>query len=66
LTVDSATIGFVAYQEHDFIATDHVEKLVLKRYNLSLPLGLFMKSAIDKAVSGKYNYGYKFSQDRIK
>ncbi len=26
LSIDSATIGFVAYQENDFIATDHVEK----------------------------------------
>ena len=66
LTVDSAAIGFVAYQEHDFIATDHVEKLVLKKHGLSLPLGVFMKSVIDKAAGGKFNYGYGFSQDRIK
>ena len=31
LTVDSATIGFVSYQESAFIATDHVEKLVPKQ-----------------------------------
>ena len=30
LTVDSATIGFVSYQESDFLATDHVEKLIFK------------------------------------
>lgn len=66
MTVESAAVGYVTYQENDFIATDHVEKLVLKDRILTPGLGLFMKSAIDKAVSGKYNYGYKFSQDRIK
>ena len=30
LTVDSATIGYVSYQEVDFIATDHVEKIFFK------------------------------------
>lgn len=28
--------------------------------------GLFIKTMIDNAVSGKYGYGYKFSQTRIK
>lgn len=66
LTVESAAIGFVAYQACDFVATDHVEKLSLKHHLLSQSIGIFMKSVIDKAVGGKYNYGYKFSQDRIK
>ena len=35
LTVDSATVGFVSYQEADFIATDHVEKIFnTKRINI--------------------------------
>ena len=28
--------------------------------------GLFLKQAIDNAIMQKYNYGYKFSQTRIK
>ena len=66
LTIDSATVGFVAYQEYDFIATDHVEKLTLRNRKLSRYLGLFCVAAISYAVNHKYNYGYKFSQDRIR
>lgn len=66
LTVDSATIGFVAYHEYDFIATDHVEKLTLRNRQLSKYLGLFLVTAISYATNQKYNYGYKFSQDRIR
>ena len=41
LTVDSATVGFVSYQEADFIATDHVEKIFnTKRINRNLGLAL--------------------------
>jgi len=67
LTVDSTTTGIVMWQGHDFIATDHVEKLTLKN-NLTLRrhLGLFLKSAIEKSITGKYGYGYGFSQERIK
>lgn len=67
ITIDSATIGYVSYQLVDFIATDHVEKLVLKNnQKLGYYCGLFIKTIIDNAVSGKYGYGYKFSQFRIK
>ena len=66
LTIDSATIGFVAYHEYDFIATDHVEKLTLCNCQLSKYLGLFFVTAIKSATHQKYNYGYKFSQDRIR
>lgn len=65
LTVDSAAIGYVAFQEHDFIATDHVEKLVLKGRKLTRALGLFFVTEITFAIQGKFNYGYKFSQNRI-
>lgn len=67
LSVDSATVGFIAYQEKDFIATDHVEKISLKNGDfMNRYIGLFVKQCIDKAVGGKYGYGYKFSQTRIK
>ena len=67
LTIDSATIGYVAYQENDFIATDHVEKIMLKDgKTMNRYIGLFIKKCIDNAVLSKYGYGYKFSQTRIK
>ncbi|WP_288680199.1 restriction endonuclease subunit S [uncultured Brachyspira sp.] len=67
LTVDSATIGYVAYQENDFIATDHVEKIMFKNgKSMNRYLGLFIKQCIDNSVLSKYGYGYKFSQNRIK
>lgn len=66
ITIDSATIGSVFYQPYDFIATDHVEKLRLKNRYMNRYIGLFLKSAIDKAKGTKYDYGYKFSQTRIK
>ncbi len=66
LTIDSATIGFVSYQENDFLATDHVEKLIRKAGKpLGRYVGLFIKMCIDKSCSGKYGYGYKFAQKRI-
>lgn len=66
LTVDSATVGFVAYQENDFIATDHVEKLILKERELNRYIALFIKMCIDNSKEGKFGYGYKFAQRRIK
>lgn len=66
LTVDSATVGFVAYQENDFIATDHVEKLILKNGELNRYIALFIKMCIDNSKEGKFGYGYKFAQRRIK
>lgn len=67
LTVDSATIGFVSYQGYKFIATDHVEKLQNKDSSIiSKFIGLFEKQSIDKAILGKFGYGYKFAQERIK
>lgn len=65
LTVDSATVGFVSYQEAAFIATDHVEKIFnTKRINRNLGLALVV--SIKTATLNKFNYGYKFSQWRIK
>ena len=67
LTVDSATVGYVSYQENDFIATDHVEKIWIKNNKtMNRYIGLFLKQCIDNSVLSKYEYGYKFSQIRIK
>lgn len=67
ITVESATFGCVLYQSCNFIATDHVEKLELKNCKyIDKFLGLFLVTAIKFAISGKYGYGYKFSQTRIK
>lgn len=67
LTIDSATVGYVSYQENDFIATDHVEKIWIKNNKtMNRYIGLFLKQCIDNAVLLKYGYGYKFSQTRIK
>ena len=49
------------------MATDHVEKISFKNgKKITCFQGLFIKQAIDKAVDKKYNYGYKFSQGRIR
>lgn len=66
ITIDSAAIGFTAFQASDFIATDHVEKIDLNIEKVNHYVGLFIKQAIDTAILKKYNYGYKFSQTRIK
>ena len=67
LTVDSATVWFISFQENDFIATDHVEKIFLKNnQKMSKYLWLFLKVIISNATAWKYGYGYKFSQVRIK
>lgn len=65
LTVDSATVGTVLFQPFDFIATDHVEKISGDKA-FSEAEGLFIKTCIDVSAAGKYQYGYKFSQNRIK
>ena len=65
LTVDSATVGTVLFQPSDFIATDHVE-IISGDKAFSEAEGLFIKTCIDVSAAGKYQYGYKFSQNRIK
>ena len=67
LTVDSATDGAVNYQGYDFIATDHVEKISRKDgQKIDRLSGIFLVWAIKSAIGNKYNYGYKFSQNRIR
>ena len=66
LTVDSAAIGYVTYQEKDFIATDHVEKIFIKDKKMNRNLGLGLATCIRNSTLNKFNYGYGFSQERIK
>jgi restriction enzyme bgcI subunit beta len=66
LTVDSATVGTIFYQPYDFIATDHVEKIQAKDGRFNEYEGLFLQVALTCSVGTKYQYGYKFSQKRIK
>jgi restriction endonuclease S subunit len=64
LVVDSAVVGFVSYQEDDFSASDHVEKLIPK-FELNKYIALFLRTIFMKG-SYKYAYGRKFNQNRIK
>jgi hypothetical protein len=64
LTIDSAVGGFCSYQEKNFSASDHVEKLT-PLFKINKYLGLFLTSLINKEQY-RYNYGRKFNQERIK
>jgi hypothetical protein len=64
LVVDSATIGHTTYQELDFSASDHVEKLIPK-FKLNIYIALFLTTILNKEQY-RYNYGRKFNQIRIK
>lgn len=66
LTVDSAVLGFMAYQEEDFSASDHVEKLIPK-FKMNKFIALFICCVWNKTFSGnKFNYTSKASQTAIK
>lgn len=64
LTIDSAVIGYCAYQPLQFTASDHVEKL-LPNFKLNVFRGLFLATVINKEQY-RYSYGRKFNQDRIR
>jgi len=64
LVVDSATIGHTTYQELNFSASDHVEKL-LPKFNLNRYIALFLVTILNKEQF-RYSYGRKFNQNRIK
>lgn len=69
ITIDSATIGFVSYQEHDFVASDHVEKLIPK-FQIDKYIALFLATILN-GEQYRYGYGRKRNQinirnDRIK
>jgi hypothetical protein len=66
LTIDSATVGSVFYQDKEFSASDHVEVLTPKnRIILNKYTALFFVTMI-KTKQYKYGYGRKFNQANIK
>ena len=64
LTVDSAVLGYCAYQAQDFSASDHVEKLVPK-FKLSPYIAMFLTTLIN-LEQYRYSYGRKCSQKKLK
>lgn len=65
IVIDSATDGNIHYQETQFSASDHVEKLVPK-FNMNKYTGFFIVASLRYALKNKFSYGYKLSQTRIK
>lgn len=64
LVMDSAVAGFCSYQEENFSASDHVEKLVPK-FRLNRYSGLFLASVIN-LNQYRFSYGRKANQKQIK
>jgi restriction endonuclease S subunit len=64
LTVDSAVLGFCTYQDIDFSASDHVEKLI-PRFRMTKGIALFLVTVMNRECY-RYNYGRKASQERLK
>lgn len=64
LTIDSAVAGFCSYQEHNFSASDHVEKLVPK-FNMNKYHAYFFVTLLNREQY-KYSYGRKANQTKIK
>ena len=64
LTIDSAVLGHCTYQEENFSASDHIEKLIPK-FNLNKYIAMFLSLIINKE-NYRYNYGRKCSQNRLK
>lgn len=64
LTIDSAVNGYCAYQEFNFSASDHVEKLI-PFFNMNKYVGLFIVSVLN-LERFRFNYGRKAAQMRLK
>ncbi|MDE0471463.1 MAG: restriction endonuclease subunit S [Ekhidna sp.] len=64
LTVDSAVLGYCSYQELNFSASDHVEKLIPK-FDMNEYVAMFLVTIIN-LERYRYNYGRKCSQARMK
>ena len=64
ITVDSAVVGFCAYQERAFLASDHVEKLT-PRFDMTAPLAMFLVTILNMEQY-RYNYGLKRAQKRLR
>ncbi|MDD2181435.1 MAG: N-6 DNA methylase [Bacilli bacterium] len=65
LTIDSATVGSCFYQEFNFSASDHVEKLIPCFKEFNKYSALFIVAVINLEQI-RYGYGRKFAQKRIK
>ncbi|MCL2540263.1 MAG: restriction endonuclease subunit S [Firmicutes bacterium] len=64
LTIDSAVLGSCAYQEEDFSASDHVEKLTPK-FNMTKYIALFFVTLFNQECY-RYSYGRKSNQIKIR
>jgi hypothetical protein len=57
LTVDSAVLGYCSYQENDFSASDHVEKLI-PNFEMNKYIALFLTTILNLE---QYRYNYVHS-----
>ncbi len=64
LTIDSATVGSCFYQDLNFSASDHVEKLI-PNFKMNKYIALFLTTILN-LEKYRYGYGRKFSQTRIR
>ena len=64
LCVDSAVLGYCSYQERNFTASDHVEKLELIEPTLTKYIAMFLVT-ISNLEQYRYSYGRKRSQGRL-
>lgn len=64
LTIDSAVLGFCTYQENNFSASDHVEKLIPK-FNMNKFIAIFLVTIFNNECY-KYSYGRKANQNKIR
>ncbi len=64
LCVDSAVVGFCSYQAENFSASDHVEVLKPKKFELNKYLALYFCTMLNADIF-RYNYGRKRSQSRL-
>ncbi len=64
LIIDSAVLGYCSYQDTDFSASDHVEKLIPK-FEMTKNIAMFLLTIINREQY-RYNYGRKASQERLK
>ncbi len=64
LTVDSAVLGYCAYQELPFSASDHVE-ILRPKFQMNQNIALFFVTIINMDTY-RYSYGRKRSQKQIK
>ena len=64
LTIDSAVLGYCAYQPLNFSASDHVEKLA-PNFPMNKYIALFFVTILNMEQY-RYNYGRKCSQTRMR